>query len=127
MANNAIQPCPCHSGKLYYDCCQPYHEGKWPENALLLMRSRYAAYALHLVDYIIETTHSRKRMALQAQDILEFCRTTQFVNLTIHAFVDGPNEAYVTFTAHLERNGTDVSFTEKSRFLKENGRWFYEI
>ena len=51
------KPCPCHSGKTYTKCCQPFHEGERPKNALQLMRSRYAAYSLNIPDYIIDTTH----------------------------------------------------------------------
>jgi len=39
-------PCPCGSGRKYKKCCQPYHRGAKPDNALTLMKSRYAAYAL---------------------------------------------------------------------------------
>lgn len=122
--------CPCHSGKPYQACCQPYHQGAAPENALLLMRSRYAAYARHLPAYIIATTHQTNpayttQTAQWKQDILAFSKATRFTGLTIHAFLDGPEEAFVVFTAHLEQNGLDASFTEKSRFLKERDRWLY--
>ncbi len=122
--------CPCHSGKWYRDCCKPYHEGKLPENALLLMRSRYAAYALGLADYIIATTHPSNPdysapTEQWKQEILAFSNQTRFLGLTIHTFLDGPSEAYVAFTAHLEQNGIDASFTEKSRFFKEGERWLY--
>lgn len=42
--------CPCHSQKCYEECCKRYHEGAAAENALILMRSRYSAYALQLAD-----------------------------------------------------------------------------
>ena len=61
-------PCPCHSGKKYQECCQPYHTGKLPENALALMRSRYSAYALHLADYIMQTTHPHNRAYLSDKE-----------------------------------------------------------
>jgi len=122
--------CPCHSGKTYKECCQPYHKGALPENALLLMRSRYAAYALGLPEYIISTTH-RDNPAYEAnaarwrQAILSFSKGTRFLGLTIHSFTDGSEEAFVIFTAHLEQNGLDATFTEKSRFLKEGKQWYY--
>lgn len=122
--------CPCHSGKTYQTCCQPYHQGALPENALLLMRSRYAAYARHLPDYIIATTHPANPAYMTditqwKHDILAFSKATRFLGLTIHTFLDGPEEAFVLFTAHLQQNGVDTSFTEKSRFLKEGERWLY--
>jgi SEC-C motif domain protein len=95
------------------------------------MRSRYAAYARHLADYIIATTHpDNPSYSLQIEQwkhsILDFCRTTHFENLTIHAFIDGAKEAYVDFTAHLKQQNIDTTFREKSHFVKEKGRWFYK-
>ncbi len=127
---NAEMPCPCHSQKLYRDCCERYHKGEPPENALALMRSRYAAYALGLVDYIIATTHPKNSHYLEdhtkwKEEILRFSQATHFEGLTIHEFVDDAQTAYVTFTAILKQKGNDASFTEKSRFEKVDGRWLY--
>ncbi len=123
--------CPCHSQKLYKDCCRPYHLGKLPENALLLMRSRYSAYALQLADYIIATTHPDNPQYSSNQkqwkeDILKFTNMTAFEGLKILEFIDGEQKAWVTFTAKLKQQGQDVSFTEKSAFEKVNGKWLYK-
>lgn len=115
---------------MYSTCCQPYHDGALPENAEVLMRSRYSAYALQLADYIIQTTHpsnpaytADKR--LWKEEILQFCRDMQFTGLHIEEFVEGPERATVTFTAQLKQGDFDASFREKSLFIKEDGRWFY--
>ncbi len=123
--------CPCHSQKPYSACCRPYHEGQLPENAEVLMRSRYAAYALQLADYILQTTHPtnpayQKDTAAWKEEILQFSRDMQFVGLEIKEFIDGPAVAFVTFTARLKQGEADASFTERSRFVKEKGRWFYQ-
>ena len=119
--------CPCHSGKKYKKCCQPFHKGANPSNALLLMRSRYSAFALHLVEYIINTTHPNNTEHDQdiqewRKSIAEFCDNARFRGLEIIEFADGANEAFVTFKAIL----SDTHFIEKSRFLKVEGRWLYE-
>lgn len=118
--------CPCHSGKLYADCCQPFHQGEKQITALQLMRSRYSAYALKLADYIMETTHpsnpgfmtDRKEWAKQ---IRQFGENTQFEGLQILHVEEGSEVSFVTFKALLK----DASFTEKSRFEKIDGRWLY--
>lgn len=125
ISSNA--PCPCHSGKKYKQCCQPYHKGILPATALLLMRSRYSAYALELADYIMKTTHPENPdytddTAGWRESILQFCRSTPFTGLTITEFLGGENEAFVTFEAKLG----EYTMKEKSRFLKEGGRWLYE-
>ncbi len=91
------------------------------------MRSRYCAYALGLAGYIMKTTHPDNPdytadSGEWKQGILEFCRSTVFTGLKIIEFIDGENEAFVTFEARLG----EYTMKEKSRFLKENGRWLYE-
>lgn len=122
--------CPCHSQKLYQDCCQPYHQGSLPKKAMELMRSRYAAYALNLGSYIMETTHPHSPHFLSNTEkwlinIDSFAKKTHFENLEILDDQESPEEAYVTFAAGLKQDGKDVSFTEKSHFKKENGKWLY--
>ena len=119
-------PCPCHSGEKYKKCCQPYHKGILPKTALLLMRSRYSAYALGIIEYIMTTTHPNNPDASIAlsdwqTSIAEFSKTTQFIGLSILEFVDGENEAYVTFEARFDHG----FMKEKSRFYKMNGKWLY--
>lgn len=119
--------CPCHSGEKYKKCCQPYHKGISPKNALLLMRSRYSAYALGLIEYIMATTHPNNPDASIAlsdwqNSITDFATNTQFIGLTILEFVDGEKEAYVTFEARFNHG----IMKEKSRFYKINGKWLYE-
>lgn len=122
--------CACHSGKSYQHCCKVFHEGASAPNALLLMRSRYSAYANKRADYIMRTTHPKNPRYkadhhLWTKEILQFCQSTEFQNLEILEFIDGEKEAYVTFTAHLKQNGQDATFTEKSHFEKINGQWLY--
>lgn len=124
--------CPCHSGKLYQECCAPYHSGaQLPVTSLQLMRSRYSAYALGLADYIISTTHpenpsSRQDEAIWKKNILEFSKGTTFYGLTIESTQDKDNDGTVTFHAHLLNSGKDTSFRETSLFQKINGKWFYK-
>lgn len=120
-------PCPCHSGKKYKQCCQPYHKGILPSTAKKLMRSRYSAFALGLADYIMATTHPNNSDYTEEKNgwrnsILNFSQTTRFLGLKISEFIDGESEAFVTFEAILDGG----SLCEKSRFLKVEGKWLYE-
>ncbi len=122
--------CPCGSGDRYAICCQPFHQGKRPETALQLMRSRYSAYALCIPEYIIATTHPASPQfhhdtAAWSCQISEFCQQTEFKKLEILDFEQQDRFATVTFVAHLIQNKQDVSFTERSYFEKIKDRWFY--
>jgi len=94
------------------------------------MRSRYSAYAIGAVDYLIATTdptgpQARADRTRWAEEIALFCRHTRFEKLTIrHASSDG-DHGEVSFFARLSRDGEDVSFAERSRFSRIDGRWLY--
>ena len=123
-------PCPCGSQKKYKKCCKVFHDGTLPTTALELMKSRYSAFAVHKVEYIIATTHSQNQdftsdISSWRKGILDFCENTSFNGLEIVDFINGELESYVTFKAILEQANQDATFTEKSRFLKENGKWLY--
>lgn len=91
------------------------------------MRSRYSAFALGLAEYIMATTHPNNPDYSEdkeswRQSILSFSNNTRFLGLKIHEFIDGSEEAFVTFEAVLDGG----ILKEKSRFLKVNGKWLYE-
>lgn len=131
MKFSANDNCPCGSLIKYKKCCKPFHENiKTPINALELMKSRYCAYAIEKSEYIILTTHQNNRdfntdTKVWNNDILDFSRNTKFEKLEILEFIDGQTESFVTFKANITQNKQDVSFVEKSRFVKENGKWQY--
>src|ERR1035437_9077691 len=53
--------CPCDSGQSYAACCGPWHSGlavgAHAPTPQALMRSRYSAYVLGLIDYLLATWH----------------------------------------------------------------------
>jgi len=126
MSNN----CPCGSRKSYQECCGPYHDGKIAEDALTLMKARYAAYACYRPEYIIQTTHLKSPQyqidnVLWAKEIEQFSKNTVFEGLKIVDYLPGETRSTVHFIACLKQGDRDVSFKEESIFEKVHGRWFY--
>lgn len=121
---NDLAKCPCGLNKAYVDCCLPFHQQlKVPNSAEQLMRSRYSAYVLNLIDYISDTWHPATRpylAHLTAQPV-------QWIKLTVNkAWQDLPaNQAFVDFDAFYEINGQFQKMHEVSRFVFINERWFY--
>jgi len=52
--------CPC-GGAAYAQCCGRFHHGALPDTAEQLMRSRYSAYVLGLMDYVHQSWHASTR------------------------------------------------------------------
>ena len=123
--------CPCGSTKKYKKCCKPFHDKiTFPKTALELMKSRFSAFAVLIADYIIFTTHENNSdyisdLKLWNQDIMNFSKNTRFERLEILDFIEGEVESFVTFKATLFQDKNDISFIEKSRFLKTEGIWKY--
>lgn len=123
-------PCPCSSGDEYDKCCKPFHEGKMPENALQLMRSRYSAYVLNIPDYIVATTHPASPQYCEnkfswKRNISQFSRSSCFHKLEILDFKEKDTLATVTFTAYVSQDTHNATFTERSYFEKVKHRWLY--
>ncbi|WP_243320974.1 YchJ family protein [Geothrix sp. SG200] len=123
------RPCPCTSKKPYDRCCGPFHAGTAaPETAEALMRSRFSAYALGKVDYLIATRPEANRAEENRDELLQYCKSVSCVGLKIisrEKGAKGDDTGVVTFHASLQSNGRRTLHIETSTFARENGRWVY--
>ena len=116
--------CPCGSTKKYPECCARYLEGnESAPTAEALMRSRYTAYTLLREDYLLATWHSSTR---PSQLGLVEEPPTKWIGLEVkrHEQQDA-SHAIVEFIARYKVNGRAHRMHEISRFVREEGRWFY--
>lgn len=120
--------CPCGSALEYSLCCQRYLSGSEcaPEPALL-MRSRYSAFVKRDADYLVKTWHPSCQAAAFRDDIQNGFSKTEWLGLTVFSTEAGrtPEEGFVSFVARFHENNKNGAIIERSRFLKENGQWYY--
>jgi SEC-C motif-containing protein len=125
----ALAPCPCGSQKLQTACCGPYIQGTLPApTAEALMRSRYTAFCLGNVDYLVATQHPSQRHRRDSAILSHTIRTTTWQGLTILAIKQGKprdKRGTVEFVARFRNGEGDSQLHERSRFVQENGQWFY--
>jgi SEC-C motif domain protein len=127
----ALDLCPCSSGGAYRDCCGPYHRGeRLAPTCEALMRSRYAAFARKQLDYLVATSHpdliaEHEGEAAMRRGLRESCEAHSYPGLTVHEHHEDGDHGQVLFTARIFRKGQDVSFSERSDFVREQGRWLY--
>jgi SEC-C motif-containing protein len=77
--------CSCQSGTPYTQCCQPLHTGQVKAlKAEQLMRSRYSAFVLGKIEYLIATLHPDKRQTDDHQTLKKNYRTDLMAWLTHH-------------------------------------------
>ena len=123
------RPCPCESKLTFDRCCEPYLTGKKvPETAEKLMRSRFTAYSLARADYLAATTAAEEREKLDVEELGQYCRSVKCISLKILSTElgkPGDDTGVVLFHAKLLINGKRMLHREKSRFVREEGRWAY--
>lgn len=122
--------CPCGRVDIkkrmasYADCCGRYvdHFMDAPApDAEHLMRSRYSAFVLARADYLLATWHSSTRPAS-----LDFDAGAKWLGLEVREHkTTGADTAEVAFVARYRVDGRAVRLHERSRFVREGGRWFY--
>lgn len=127
-------PCPCgrtaaaSSGRQkvakrlnHAHCCQPFHRGEAAPDAEALMRSRYTAYVLGLEGYLRSTWHPST-----CPTDLELDPAQHWLGLAVIAVqTQSPTEATVEFAARYRWAGRGHRLQECSRFVLEQGRWWY--
>lgn len=122
------QPCPCGrsdpKGKpfRFADCCLAFLSGSIPApDAERLMRSRYSAFATGQRDYLLNSWHASTRPAA-----LDLEPDARWLGLEVRQHRStGPDTAEVEFVARFRVGGKAVRQHERSRFLRQDGHWFY--
>ncbi len=120
-----VQTCPCGNAAGYEACCGRWHHGPqrlMAPDAPTLMRSRYAAFVLDELDYLLQTWHDSTRPASLEPNPPGM----KWLGLDVrrHARQDD-NHATVEFVARSRHGGRASRLHEISRFVREDGQWFY--
>jgi SEC-C motif-containing protein len=123
-------PCPCgrSDGRgrplSFTGCCgrflADFAHTPAPD-AETLMRSRYSAFVLEDADYLLATWHPSHR-----PPTLDFEPGLKWLGLDVrdHRVIDATH-AEVEFLARSRIGGRAHRLQERSRFVYEDGRWYY--
>jgi SEC-C motif-containing protein len=116
--------CPCGLDAAYDDCCGRLHQGRTSAStAEQLMRSRYSAFVVGDIPYLLGSWHSSTRPA-----DLQLDQDLVWTGLEILNTTDGSpfhTAGTVEFRAYYELDGRSGHQQENSRFTRENGAWVY--
>ena len=115
--------CPCCSGKLYEECCKPFHsEEKFAPTAEKLMRSRFSAFAIPNSEYLWKTTLPSKRKFHDKNDLESWGKENTWTKLEIIK----SSEKEVEFKAYFtDKFGKENIHHEFSTFKKVDKKWYY--
>ena len=121
----ALRRCPCLSGDSYDECCAPVHRGEsWPPTAERLLRSRYSAFALGDISYLLASWHPDTRpSSLELDPDLRWYRL-DIVGRTAGGLLD--TTGMVDFRAYWRAvDGASGVQCENSGFIRVERRWAY--
>lgn len=127
--------CPCGGGA-FAECCAPFLAGaQVPPSAEALMRSRYSAYTLRDEGYLLATWHPSTR---PPEGLFDEDDGLRWLGLEIKSSLrlrkrkdaaeydpDSADHDTVEFVARYKIGGRAHRLHEVSRFVREDGRWFY--
>jgi len=121
--------CPCESGQPLEKCCEPYIDGEArPPTAEALMRSRFTAYAIGEIDYIISTHDPQTAKGLDKEATRQWAEQADWLGLHVLRTEDGAEqdeEGVVEFVARYETAEGEKAHHEVSTFKKRDGRWYF--
>lgn len=140
--------CPCGSSLPYGMCCKPYHKNELnTHDPVSLMKSRYSAYFLQNIDFVIESTSTtspdyvayiespiglRKGKKKWMKDIRKnMVDSYYYVRMQVDDVAmlnSDETKAIVTFRHLAIKKSDNVMYPvlEKATCVKVNGVWKYE-
>ncbi len=122
--------CYCGNNESFEKCCGKYISGKaTPKTAELLMRSRYSAYLVKDIDYLMNTTTPMENMDGARKATEEWANAATFSGLEIIACENGQekdDEGVVEFKAFYTDKASTFTHHERGYFVKVKGKWLYD-
>lgn len=92
------------------------------------MRSRYAAFATHAVDYVVATHHPDTRGEVKPDEVERWSRGSTWLGLEIVSTSDGQagdDQGFVELIARYRQDGDEHVHHERSLFRRHEGRWYF--
>ena len=124
---SATEACPCGRTDArgrplaFQHCCGPFLAGTPAPDAESLMRSRYTAFVREDAAYLLATWHPSTR-----PPTIDFEPGLKWLGLDVreHRMLDATH-AEVEFVARSRLAGRGHRLHERSRFVCDDGRWYY--
>lgn len=119
--------CPCNSNIEFELCCNQFISGnKLPQTALLLMKSRYSAFATANAEYLNKTSVSKQT----SKDLVILAKSNTWKSLEILNTSQGQeSDSSGTVEFRVLYNNSDkqsIEHLEKSTFIKVEDQWMYD-
>ncbi len=91
-----------------------------------LMCSRYSAFAIGAIDWIIDSHHPETVGEVDRDEVEQWATGSEWLGLKIRSTEDGgtdDDEGVVTFRARYKVQSQQVDHVERAHFRRDNGAW----
>ena len=124
FAQNSL--CYCGATLPYLECCGRLIGGEQlAQHPEQLMRSRYSAFCVGNIDYLIATLHPEKRQEDDRETLRNSITNTHWNRLKVIASRQkNAQQGEVEFVAFFGTTAEE-QMHERSQFVKKGGRWYY--
>ena len=120
--------CPCGSSLEYRICCEPLHLYQThATSAKTLMQSRFCAFYLKNIEYIISTTVPSQQALLNKPALQAWADDMTWTHLKIKSDIPkiGKRHAQVHFLAYFRDEQGEHCHDERSAFVRIDNRWYF--
>jgi SEC-C motif-containing protein len=121
--------CHCGNAASFEDSCGKYLQGSArPETAEALMRSRYTAYVVEDIDYIVATHDPATAGEIDREGAAKWAHDSEWEGLEIVDTVAGgagDDRGEVEFIARYRAQGHLLSYHERATFERIDGQWYF--
>ena len=129
IADRKDEPCPCGTGTPLGECCARYITGAAAApTAEALMRSRYTAYVLGEIDWIVASHDPAGTDDVDRSSTEKWSKEARWKGLEIRSKdkgQPGDETGAVEFVATYQIGNQAVAHHEAARFKTIDGRWYY--
>jgi SEC-C motif-containing protein len=119
--------CPCGSGKIYGECCEPIiKQTVQADNPESLMRSRYSAYVKGEILWLKDSLEESHRKDFDEKGARQWSTQAEWFGLEIiqTKMDEANNKGWVEFSAKYKQNGATRAHREIAEFVRKNEKWF---
>lgn len=91
------------------------------------MRSRYTAYTLKDLNYLLATVDPQRRLEIDENATRTWMEKSTFTRLEVVRASEEKNKGVVEFKAHYREaaEGPETVHHEIAKFRKQGGRWYF--
>jgi SEC-C motif domain protein len=124
-----METCLCGKNKSFDYCCGKFlTRNETPKTAEELMRSRYAAFVIGDVDYIVKTHDPQSSEEIEPEELENWSKESEWLKLEVLETVEGSEKdetGIVEFKAYYKANNTTHCHHERSDFIKKDDQWYF--